>query len=51
MPIPFRHFGLELNPETQLVEIGETDGPVAHAINQVLADVWRQIVLGRDPWH
>src|SRR5213592_3295774 len=51
VPIAFGHFGLRLNPKAKLIEVGESDGPVAHAVEEVLTDVWGQIGPARNPGH
>src|ERR1017187_704052 len=51
VPIAFRHFRIRVNPDAKLIEVGDTDGPVAHPVDQVLADSLRQITPRLDLWH
>src|ERR1035438_5828425 len=51
VPIAFRHFRIRVNPDAKLIDVGDTDGPVAHPVDQVLADSLRQIPPRLDLWH
>jgi hypothetical protein len=51
VPIFFRHFRVRVNPEPKLIEVSDTDRPVAHPVYQVLADAGRQIASRVDSWH
>lgn len=33
VPRPFGHFRLRLDPKAQLIEVGDRDSPVAHAVH------------------
>ena len=50
-PVTLRHFRLRVNPEAELIEVGDADGAVAHPVDQVLTDVWRQIAPTLDLGH
>jgi len=51
MPITRWHIRPRIDPETKLIEIGDVDCPVAHSVDQVLADTWRQIAPTLDFGH
>lgn len=51
MPIAFWNFRLGFDPQAKLVEIGDADRSVAHAIYEMAANVLREIVPTCDLRH
>src|ERR1019366_7918873 len=51
VPIAFRHRRVRVNPKAKMIEVGDTDSPVAHSVYQVRADARRQIAPRLDSWH
>src|ERR1019366_486012 len=51
VPVAFRHLRVRVNPKAKLIEVGDTDSPVAHSVYQVPADAGRKIAPRLDSWH
>lgn len=51
VPVTFRDFGLRLDPDAKQIEVGELDGAVTHAIDQMLANVFWELIPTFDLRH
>src|SRR6267142_1464221 len=46
---PLRALPARINPKSKLMEVINADGSVTHAINQMLAYVWRKVIPALNP--
>ena len=43
-PVAYRNFWPRFDPETKLMQVGDADVAIAHALDEMLADSRREIV-------
>jgi hypothetical protein len=51
VPLTRRYFGLRVDPEAKLIEVGDADRAIAHPVDQVLADACGEVIPGLDLGH